>query len=156
MEPPTLKASILVVLIVVASWQGGAQRANPLVGTWRLVSAEDIAPDGTVTYPFGKEASGVLTYDVAGTVTVQVMRKGRTKWAAFEDAKPEPLLSYVAYFGTFEIDETKHIVTHHITGQLDPARIGKDNLRQYELTGDKLMLIELDRPVRHVTWERVR
>jgi hypothetical protein len=62
----------------------------------------------------------------------------------------------VAYFGTFEIDEAKHVVTHHITGQLDPTRIGKDNLRQYELTGDKLMLIELDRPVRHVTWQRVR
>jgi len=155
-----------------ASLQGGAHRANQLVGTWRLVSAQDIAPDGAVTYPFGRDASGVLTYDAAGTVTTQVMRKERTKWAAFEDAEPEPLLSYVAYFGTLEVDATKHIVTHHIRGHLDPTRIGTDILRQYgvrrlareepaarrlyELTGDKLMLIELDRPVRHATWERVR
>ena len=156
MELPKLKAGILVAMIAVSSLQGGAQRANQLVGTWRLVSAEDIASNGTVTYPFGKEASGVLIYDVAGTVAVQVMRKDRTKWAPFEDATPQPLLSYVAYFGTFEVDETKHIVTHHIKGHLDPSRIGTDNLRQYELTGDKLMLIELDRPARHVTWERVR
>jgi hypothetical protein len=151
-----MKVSILIAMIAAASLQGGAQRTNELMGTWRLVSSQDIAPDGTVTYPFGREASGVITYDAAGTMTAQVMRKGRTKRAAFEDAQPEPLLSYVAYWGTFDVDETKHIVTHHIKGDLDPARIDTDNLRQYELAGDKLMLIELDRPVRHVTWERVR
>jgi hypothetical protein len=127
-----------------------------LVGTWRLVSAEDIAPDGSVTCPFGRGASGVLTYDAAGTMTAQVMRKERAKWGAFEDANPEPLLSYVAYFGTFEVNERTHTITHHIRGHLDPARIGKDNVRRYELGGDKLTLIELERPVRHVTWERTR
>lgn len=156
-----LATLIAVVLPVVSAGDTvAAKTPSPafrrLVGTWRLVSAEDIAQDGSVTYPFGRAATGVLTYDVAGTMTAQLMRKDRVKWAAFEDASPEPLLSYVAYFGTFEVNESTHTITHHIRGHLDPARIGKDNLRRYELAGDRLTLIELERPVRHVTWERTR
>ena len=35
--------------------------ANPLVGTWRLVSFEVQDADGSIEYPFGRDAEGSLT-----------------------------------------------------------------------------------------------
>jgi hypothetical protein len=78
----------------------------------------------------------------------------RTKWAVFEDASPTP--AYVAYFGTYDVDSTTKTVRHHLQGHLDPKRIGTDNVRTFDVVGDRLTLIEAERPERHVIWERVR
>ena len=150
-----LRLSFAVVLIVLVTARTESQTSG-IIGTWRLVSAEDRLPNGTIAYPFGERATGTITYDSTGHMAVQIMRLGRTKWAAFEDGPGEPLLSYVAYFGTYVVDERSRKVTHHIQGHLDPKRLGVDNVRTYELVGDRLMLIEAERPVRHVTWERIR
>jgi hypothetical protein len=99
---------------------------NDIIGTWQLVSAEDRLPDGRIEYPFGEGAIGAISYDATGHMAVQVMRPGRTKWAAFEDSSAESLLSYVPYFGTYEVDQQARKVIHHIQGHLDPKRIGTD------------------------------
>ncbi len=39
---------------------------NSLVGTWRLVSVEFREEDGTVSYPYGRDALGYLTYTADG------------------------------------------------------------------------------------------
>jgi hypothetical protein len=147
--------SVAVVLILLTQTRIDAQ-AKLLIGTWRLVSAEDRLSSGKIEYPFGERAIGTITYDSTGHMAVQIMRRTRTKWAAFEDGAAEPLLSYIAYFGTYDVDEKTHRVTHHIEGHLDPKRIGVDNVRTYELVGERLTLIEAERPERYVMWERVR
>ena len=109
--------------VLILTWLAAAplsSQSNGIVGTWRLVSAEDRFPDGRIECPFGERASGTIIYDENGHMPVQIMRQGRTKWAAFEDGSREPLLSYVAYFGTYDVDERSGKVTHHIQGHLDP------------------------------------
>ena len=130
-------------------------QTTALVGTWQLVSAQDESPSGKVTYPFGEHPAGLIVYDSTGHVSVHVMRGGRTKFAVFEDAA-DPAPSYVAYFGTYDVDSKTHRVTHHIQGHLDPKRIGTDNVRTFEIVGDRLVLIELEHPERHVMWQRIR
>jgi len=55
--------------------------SNPFVGTWRLRSMTSRAEDGTVTYPYGPDAAGYITYTDDGfMVTVgkyEVWRKIR-------------------------------------------------------------------------------
>jgi hypothetical protein len=52
---------------------------NKFVGTWKLVSFEELLPDGRVTYPYGEEPAGLLIYDAAGHMSVQVMRRDRPR-----------------------------------------------------------------------------
>jgi hypothetical protein len=130
-------------------------RTTGIVGTWRLIGAEDHLPNGRIAYPFGERPTGSIVYDSTGHVAVQVMSTGRTKWAVFEDASPSTP-AYIAYFGTYDLDSTTKTVRHHLQGHLDPKRIGTDNVRTFDVVGDRLTLIEAERPERHVIWERVR
>ena len=34
--------------------------ASDMIGAWRLITVEDHQPDGSIIYPYGKEAMGYL------------------------------------------------------------------------------------------------
>lgn len=65
--------------------------------------------------------------------------------------------TYDAYFGTYDVDEAKHIVTHHVEGELRPNLVGAAYQRRYEVDGDRLLLSS-GNPDEHwrVVWERVK
>jgi hypothetical protein len=117
-----------------------------LKGTWRLVSFEMQKSDGQVVYPLGKSAVGVLNYDVEGNMSVQLMRLDRQAFAANDQLKgtPEEVKSafegYVAYFGKYEVNEEKGTVTHRLKGSIFPNWVGSDQVRFFELSGDRLTL----------------
>jgi hypothetical protein len=46
--------------------------SNPLVGAWWLVSWENRAADGQVTYPMGADATGYLMYTADGHCSVTI------------------------------------------------------------------------------------
>ena len=81
------------------------------------------------------------------------------KFASGDDWNPTPdearaaCLGYVAYFGTYTVDETAHAVTHHVEGSLNPGYFGTDQLRPAKLEGSRLTLSD-DKTFR-VVWERV-
>ena len=56
--------------------------ANPLVGTWRLVSVENRDSEGSVTYPFGRNPVGFITYTADGRMAVQFGRADRVGFAS--------------------------------------------------------------------------
>ena len=49
---------------------GAIVAANPLVGTWRLVSNHSITTDGQKIYPYGEKVSGFITYTADGRMAV--------------------------------------------------------------------------------------
>ena len=53
-----------------------------LVGAWRLVSWENQAADGQVSYPMGTDALGYLLYTADGRFSVMISRAGRPGFAA--------------------------------------------------------------------------
>lgn len=128
-----------------------------LIGTWRLVSYEDRdEPNGEWKYRYGKNPKGYFIYDQTGHVTIQLMRTPPPqKFASGNDAKPTPEEAlavyggYSAYFGTYTVDEAKHVVIHHVEGSLRPSYIGTDQERPFELSGDRLIIGD------QKTWRRV-
>ena len=50
-----------------------SQSLNNGVGTWSLLSVTNTHPDGTVTYPVGERATGILMFDAAGNFSWQVI-----------------------------------------------------------------------------------
>ena len=117
--------------------------SHPLIGTWALVSSEWKRADGKHANPFGAGAIGVLTYDNGGYMTAQIMRADRppgpeaaTIDAAFASAVP----GFLAYFGTYEFDATRSVVTHTVLASSLPAWVGAQHQRRVELAGDQLTL----------------
>jgi hypothetical protein len=52
----------------------------------------------------------------------------------------EAYAGYYAYFGTFDVDERAHAVTHHVRASLRSQEVGLDFVRPYEFSGDQLIL----------------
>lgn len=119
---------------------------DQFVGTWALVSQEFRDADGQVVYPAGNDAVGVIMYDSAGSMAVQIMRLDRPLFASGDilDGTPAEIRAayqgYNAYFGTYTVDEDRRIVTHHLRGSLFPNRVGSDQIRHFAFDGDRLTL----------------
>jgi hypothetical protein len=133
---------------------------NKFVGTWKLVSFEEQLPDGRVTYPYGEEPAGLLIYDAAGHMSVQVMRRNRPRLSsekiagAGADELRQTVEGFTAFFGAYDIDEERAVVIHRVEGHLLPDSVGKALARRFEFSGDRLVLKPSE--TRRVTWERVK
>jgi Lipocalin-like domain len=116
-----------------------------LLGTWSLVSFEALG-GGHTEYPFGPDAVGLLTYDEAGHVTVQVMKIGRPFFGSDDqdDGTVEELSAafkgYAAYYGTYSVDEQARVITHHVAASMFPNWVGTDHRREAVLEGGRLTL----------------
>ena len=66
------------------------------------------------------------------------------------------LNGYEASFGSFDVDETAHTVTHHVQGSnTRTLLVGKDLPRKFEFTVDGHLVIRSAQADEHwsVTWE---
>jgi len=144
-----------IALLVILVFQAGAVdttgqtppsgEAKRFIGTWRLVS--DVS-------------TGLMYYDNLGNMAAQVMpNRPRQKYAGPqptpEEAK-DAITGYLAYFGTYTVDETARTITHHRKGNINPGQTTEPAVRGYEFaSGDRLIL----RPVggtNPIIWERMK
>src|SRR3954468_14829538 len=104
--------------------------ADAFVGTWKLTVLEDRWSSGKVVYPLGQDPIGLLTYETTGYMSIQLMKWPHPTFAAGHaaGATPEEKIAaydgYIAYFGTYSVDEAAGVVTHYVEGSLDPTYIG--------------------------------
>jgi len=117
-----------------------------LVGTWHLVKWEAHNPDGSITYPLGREVQGQIMYGDDGRMSVQLMRTDQRRFAndywgcATSAEKAEAWGNYFGYFGTYAIDPDAEVVTHQLEGSWFPNLVGTAQRRHYEFEGDQLVL----------------
>jgi len=137
----------LAMLMPLSSVAFAGGLANKLVGTWRVVRFVDTDPSGKVTYPFGEKPRGYIVYDPTGHLSVQIMRMpAQPTFAAGDDDKgtdAEVRAAYdgfVAYFGTYRVDEVNSVVIHVVEGSLKPSYTGTDQPRPFKLDGDVLII----------------
>jgi hypothetical protein len=124
-----------------------------LVGTWRLISAEDFdSQTGKwVPYTFGNPPSGYFFYDATGHASIQIMTTPPQQIATPDSPTPDEALAifnnYIAYYGTYTVDEKN--IYHQLEGAWDPSQVGTVQTRPYELSGDQLVIGD------QVTYKRV-
>jgi Lipocalin-like domain len=119
--------------------------ADPLVGTWRLISWENKTADGRISYPVGTDALGyIITYSEDGYMFVAIMRPNRTKFSAGDllggtpEEKAHAAETYVSYCGTY--DFRGETVIHHVELSLFPNWVGVDQERLVEVRANRLTL----------------
>jgi hypothetical protein len=141
------------------------QAYGALVGGWRLVSWENRAADGQVTYPMGTDALGALLYTADGRFSITISRRSRAGFAAgdllggtiVEQARA--VEDFVAYAGRYSFHGDR--VVHHVELSLFPNWVGSDQERWVELAGDRLtlsaspLLLAGKQQVPRLVWERV-
>jgi hypothetical protein len=125
--------------VVSAQGKPNGQEAKHLFGAWRYVGAK---VDGKpISGP-----KGIIYYDASGHMSVQVA-PDRQRGKAGSEATPEEAKAaidgYIAYFGTYSIDESARTVTHHRQASIQPGDVA-DLVRGYEITGDRLILRPLE------------
>ena len=147
----------VVVLVAAFTTMAQAQSANgkatdreKLIGAWHLAHIDSPGPDGksaAIAQPMG-----MLIYTRDGHVSVQLMypKPGNAQNNEYvEDG-------YEASFGSYDVNEATHTLTHHVQGSNTRDRlVGKDLPRVYQLTADGHLIIKSARPEEHwsVTWE---
>jgi hypothetical protein len=138
---------------------------DALVGAWRLVSWENRAADGQVSYPMGADALGYVLYTADGRFSVTISRAGRATFAAGDllggttQEKAWAMEGLVAYAGRYSFHGDR--VIHHVELSLFPNWVGTDQQRWVELAGDRLtlsaspLLLAGKLQVPRLVWERV-
>jgi hypothetical protein len=148
----SLLLSSVVVLLSMATGQSSYNHSdpkpeihNPLVGAWKLISLEESGPDGQLHQ---SDCTGMFAFTADGYASVQVMYRSAKSGSAYAQG------GYEASYGSYRIDDSSTF-TFHVEGALVRTLIGKDLMRKYEISGNRLTVKPTD-PQEHwqVVWER--
>jgi hypothetical protein len=139
-----LAVALLVAPVTVAQTVPPPERLR-FVGTWRLVS---------------NTQTGMMIYDSLGNMAAQVMpNRVRRKYAAAEptpDEARDAITGYLAYFGTYSVDEGARIITHHRQGSINPGQVGDEVVRAYVFESNDRLVLTPAGSTNKIVWERAR
>ena len=124
-----------------------------LIGAWRLVRIESPGPDGKPDEI--PQPQAMLIYTLDGHMSVQLMYPKEASSLSNEYV----LNGYEASFGSYEVDEETHTLTHHVQGSVTGGLlVGRDLPRVYAFTKEGRLLIKSARQDEHwfVLWEHYR
>jgi hypothetical protein len=125
-----------------------------LVGTWTLVSSDQVRPDGSKLSQFGANPKGINVFDANGRFFLMVASAGFLVVASADDTKivsKDPssktnfeeggglLVESIAYYGTYTVNEVERVAILHLEASTFPNQIGTDQKRTItSLTADEL------------------
>lgn len=148
-----IAVSLFATLLIGCSTAGHTARddapatlASRLVGTWQVLELVDTDAAGKVSHPYGEHPIGYIVYDPTGHLHVQVMRTPATPpFAAGDQQGTDQEVraaydGYVAYFGSYEVDEAQGRVIHRVEGSLMPSYTGTDQPRPIRIVGNELII----------------
>ncbi|MGO4551989.1 lipocalin-like domain-containing protein [Lysobacter sp. 2RAF19] len=118
--------------------------AFPLQGTWTLVAADKLLPDGETTHDYGEHPKGRLVVDAKGRYSLQIFKSERLQFAS--DSKADgsvdefrsAAMGSSTHYGTLAIDERAGVLVFSIEGSSFPNWEGTTQKRQYTLDGAQL------------------
>ncbi|GAA3039057.1 lipocalin-like domain-containing protein [Streptosporangium longisporum] len=136
-----------------------------LVGAWRLVEWRIGGPGSKVSYPFGRDAVGLLCYTPDGYMSMTVAGgkdapspvesggSGESPRAAFPGEPERAPTPFLAYAGRYEVRAGQ--IAHDIEVAIDPALAGVVQVRELNADDDRLVLAAAEGGSWHtVIWRR--
>lgn len=119
--------------------------AQSLIGAWDLLEWQvESTESGRLSWPFGRDAGGLLVYAASGWMSATLSHRERAPIStpsirqAGETERARIATEYLAYAGRWSIDAGT--VVHSVTLSLNPTLIGTEQRRLVELAGDVLTL----------------
>ena len=122
-----------------------AQTSKDFVGTWKMVTNINIAPDGRRTDLFGPNPNGLLVFDANGRFVLVNARSDLPKFASNNrmqgtaEENKAIVQGSIAYFGTYSVVDK--VIIEKVEAGTWPSWIGTDQKRAIaSFTGDDLKL----------------
>ncbi len=115
-----------------------------LVGSWRLIAADKILPDGRQVADFGEAPRGIAIFTASGHYVVEIFQTDHVKSASADHAKStskeykDTVLKISCHFGTYAVDEARGTITFHIDRASFPDWNETTSVRTFTLERDKL------------------
>ncbi len=148
--------ALLCLAVSLSSSASLAQQKSlneQLVGTWTLVSSDQVRPDGSKLKHFGANPKGINVFDPNGRFFLMVASPGFLMIASADNPK---IVSYdpsktnseefggliaksIAYYGTYTVNEAERVAILHLEASTFPNQTGTDQkLTITSLTADEL------------------
>jgi hypothetical protein len=145
-----------------------------LIGTWTLVSSDQVRPDGSKVQQFGADPQGINVFDPNGNFFIMVANPDSLMVASTDNLKLISnnrsitnseefgglIAESIAYYGTYVVNESEKVVTLHLDASTFPNQVGTDQQRTVtSIRADELML-KYSNPAAmsgvqvHQVWER--
>ena len=136
---PRRMLSFLCLAATVASSVGSARSEDlsTLAGTWSLVSAYEIQPDGTRTTNYGEHPTGLLMVDGSGRYSIQIFKLGRPMFASGDKTVGRPdeyraaLVGISTHIGKVTIDRSRHQLVFDVEAASFPNWEGNRQVRDF-------------------------
>ena len=117
-----------------------------LVGTWTLVSSDQVLPDGSKLKQFGANPKGINVFDPNGRFFLMVASADNSKIASKDPSRKTNseefgglIVGSIAYYGTYTVNEAEKVSILHIDASTFPNQIGTDQKRMItSVTADEL------------------
>jgi hypothetical protein len=142
---------MLFCAVTIVSAQTKTNSNKPLkeqfIGTWALVSVDNIYPDSSRVHPYGENPKGMLIFDERSNYAIQIYKAVRPKIVSGDKniCTPEESKALIqgsnAHFGKYKVDEAKHTITFKIEHASFPNWEGTDQERTYIYTGNELKYV---------------
>jgi len=159
----TTTAALALAAALSAPAVHASEMPFPLAGSWTLVAADQLRPDGSRVHDYGAAPQGLLLIDAQGRYALQIYQSERPRFAS-GDKKSGTAAEYQSaalgassHFGTMAMDA--ETLTFHIEGSGFKNWEGSAQKRRFELKGDELSYQVPPRPDGSIpisVWRRLR
>jgi hypothetical protein len=139
----TLQQGFLCIGVVLSTVPALAQQ-NRLIGSWRLIAADKLLPDGRQVTDYGADPHGIAIFTEAGNYVVEIFQNKRMKFASGDRATgtleeyKDALFTASCHFGTYSVDTTRNTITFNIDRASFPNQDQTSQVRSFTLNGDTL------------------
>jgi hypothetical protein len=154
--PLAMTTTALCLAVSLSSSDSLAQQKTlkeQLVGTWTLVSSDQVRPDGSKLKQFGGNPKGINVFDANGRFFLMIASPGflviasadNPKIVSYDPSKTNSeeidslIVEPMAYYGTYTVNGSEKVVILHLDASTFPNQIGTDQKRTISsLTADEL------------------
>ena len=144
-----MKMQIFACAVVAMTLSATAQSkpagsGSQLTGTWTLVAADKILPNGKEVPDYGADPEGIAVFTADGHYVVEIFRSDRTKFSSGDRAKGTPdeykdaVISTSCHFGTYAVDAAKGTISFNVARASFPNWDDTTRTANFKLEGNKL------------------
>lgn len=144
MKTQLLAIAVCAITVSAAAQSKPAGPVSQLTGTWTLVTADKILPDGKEVPDYGVDPEGIAVFTADGHYVVEIFRSDRIKFAAGDRTKgtadeyKDAVMSTSCHFGTYSVDAAKETISFNVERASFPNWDDTTRTATFKLDGNKL------------------
>ena len=102
-----------------------------LVGTWTLVSSDQVRPDGSKLRQFGANPNGINVFDANGRLFSMMASADNSRIASNDRSMTQSeedglIVESIAYYGTYTVNDEVNVISLHLDASTFPNQVGTD------------------------------